>query len=114
MNKIPLVTIITPTYNRAGFLAQTAESILSQDYSNIEYIIVDDGSTDNTKKIVFQIKNKYKKRKIVYIKQKNAGETAAVNKGLSLAKGEIIAIINSDDPLLPGSVDEIVEYLKLK
>lgn len=109
---VPLVTIVTPTYNRARLLEITAESILSQDYPNIEYIIIDDGSKDATKEVVTKLKNKYTKRKIIYIQQKNTGETAAVNKGFSLATGEYIAVVSSDDPLLPGCVDELVEYLE--
>ncbi len=108
---MPLVTIITPTYNRASLLEETMESILSQKYPKLEYIIVDDGSIDNTREVVAKFQKKYKKT-IRYIKQKNNGETSAVNKGFSLAKGKYIAVINSDDPLLPGSISEIIEYLE--
>ncbi len=108
----PLVTIITPTYNRSSLLSKTIDSILNQNYKNIEYIVIDDGSTDDTERIVrnFQKINREGK-KLVYVKQKNMGETKAVNKGFSLARGEIIAVINSDDPLLPGCVSLIIEYL---
>ena len=105
-----LVSIITPTYNRASFIEETINSILNQDYKNIEYIIIDDGSTDNTQEIL----NKYKDKVIIY-SQKNRGEAAAVNKGFSLAKGEIIGVINSDDPIYRDAVSKIIEYfLKFK
>ena len=112
MNTSPLVTIITPTYNRGDLLAETMDSVLSQDYSPIEYIVIDDGSTDNTKEIVkkFQ-KIKIPGKKIIYVQQKNLGETASVNRGLKLAKGKFIGIINSDDPLLPHAVKIMTKYL---
>jgi glycosyltransferase involved in cell wall biosynthesis len=105
----PLVTIITPTYNRADYLNETIKSILNQSYKNIEYIVVDDGSTDNTRDLV-----KNNKKKITYIYQKNSGETAAVNTGLSRAKGDIVTIVNSDDPLLPGAIAEAVAFFEKK
>lgn len=113
IKKFPLVTIITPTFNRADLLGETMESVLSQDYPNVEYIVIDDGSDDNTDNVVKEFKKKkYPGKKLVYIKQKNIGETKAVNRGLSLAKGKYIAIVNSDDPLVPGSISEIVECLE--
>jgi glycosyltransferase involved in cell wall biosynthesis len=102
-SKKPLVTIITPTFNRAGYLEETIKSVLSQEYKNFEYIVLDDGSTDNTREIL----QKYKS-KIIWKAHKNIGEVPTVNKGLSLAKGKIIAIVNSDDPLLPGAINTFV------
>lgn len=106
MKKYSLVTIITPTYNRAQFLEETIVSILNQDYPNIEYIVLDDGSTDNTKSVI----NKFKD-KIIWKSHKNIGEVRTVNKGFSLAHGEIIGVVNSDDPLLPGAIREIVKFM---
>lgn len=105
--KLPLVTIITPAYNRAVFLGETIESVLSQDYSNIEYIVLDDGSTDNTR----QVMEKYFDR-IHCESHANMGETRTVNKGFSMAKGEIVCVVNSDDPLLPGAVRTAVMALQ--
>ncbi len=112
MSNLKLVSIITPTYNRADLIGETMDSILSQDYPNLEYIIIDDGSRDETEKVVNKYKKKFSKRKIVYLKQKNTGETRAVNKGFSLAHGDIIAVINSDDPLLPKAINTIAMYMQ--
>lgn len=88
----PLISVIIPTYNRANFLHEAIESINNQNYSNLEIIIVDDGSTDNTKKIVKNLGSNLK-----YIYQKNKGPAAARNTGLKVAKGEIIGFLDSDD-----------------
>jgi glycosyltransferase involved in cell wall biosynthesis len=100
---LPLVTIITPTYNRANYLPETIESVLSQDYSNIEYIVLDDGSKDNTLEVLRQ----YDSRVIIETHE-NIGETKTVNRGLRKSKGEFICVVNSDDPLLPGAIKTIV------
>lgn len=105
--RYPLVTVITPTYNRASLLEETILSVLKQNYPNVEYIILDDGSTDNTQNII----EKFKK-KIVWISHKNIGEVRTVNKGFSLAHGEIITVVNSDDPLLPNAISEIVKFME--
>jgi len=102
----PLVTIITPTYNRALFLDETIQSVLDQDYKNIEYLVIDDGSKDNTAEAI-----KKHIGKIKYIRHNNIGETMTVNKGFSLAKGEFVCVVNSDDPLLPGAVSAGVKAL---
>ncbi len=104
--KYPLVTIITPTYNRASFLEETIQSVLKQDYPNIEYIVLDDGSTDRTTGVVKKFGDK-----LIYEHHKNIGEVRTVNKGFMLAKGEIIGVVNSDDPLLPGAISEIVKFM---
>lgn len=104
--KYPLVTVITPAYNRAEFLNETIKSVLNQDYPNIEYIVLDDGSTDYTA----QLLKKYRTR-IKIISHKNIGEVKTVNKGVSISHGEIIGIVNSDDPLLPGAIKEIVKFM---
>jgi len=98
MGKMPLVTIITPTYNRAGFLVETIESVLRQDYANIEYLVLDDGSNDDTKEVV----SRYSEC-LNYVYHENIGETETVNKGFGLAGGEVICVVNSDDPLYSES-----------
>lgn len=105
--KYPLVTVITPTYNRARFLEKTIKSVVEQDYPNIEYIVLDDGSTDGTSSVIKKFQDK-----IVWKSHKNIGEVRTVNKGLKLAQGEVIGVVNSDDPLLPGAISEFVRYLK--
>jgi glycosyltransferase involved in cell wall biosynthesis len=101
------VTIITPSYNRAGYLAETIDSVLGQGYPNLEYIVLDDGSTDDTLAVV----GKYKDR-LTFAAHANMGEARTVNKGLAMARGEIIGIVNSDDPILPGLVWRAVEAFR--
>jgi glycosyltransferase involved in cell wall biosynthesis len=101
---LPLVSIITPTYNRAGYLAETLDSILSQDYPRIECIVLDDGSTDDTPDVLARYGSRIHRET-----HSNMGETRTVNRGFSLAHGDIVAVVNSDDPLLPGAVRAAVE-----
>ena len=105
-NNLPLVTVITPVYNRADLVEETINSVLSQDYPNIEYIILDDGSTDNSWEAI----QKYKDRAVLG-RHENMGETRTVNKGFSMAKGEIIGVLSSDDLLMPGAVSKIAGCL---
>jgi len=104
--KNPLVSIITPTYNRADFLVETIESVLSQNYSNFEYIVLDDGSKDKTIDILKRYENRIK-----WFSHSNMGETLTVNKGFSISNGEIIIVVNSDDPLLPNAISTGVSFL---
>lgn len=99
------ISIITPTYNRADLLPETIESVLNQTYKNIEYIIVDDGSTDNTEEIVKKYLND---SRVKYYKHENVGESKTVNKGYRLSNGELTIVINSDDPLLENDFFEKV------
>jgi len=89
----PKVSIILPTYNRCHFLLQAIESVLNQTFKDFELIIINDGSTDETKEFLKTIKD----RRVVIINQKNAGLTKSLNKGLKIAKGEFIARIDDDD-----------------
>lgn len=91
----PLVSIIIPAYNYALYLPECVESVLKQTYSNWECIIIDDGSTDNTKQVAEKLCNTDKR--IYYFLQKNSGPTVARNFGLSKAKGEFIQFIDADD-----------------
>jgi glycosyltransferase involved in cell wall biosynthesis len=105
-SNLPLVTVITPAYNRASFIDETILSVLNQDYPNLEYIVLDDGSTDNTLEVI----KKYQDR-IRWDAHENMGETRTVNKGFPMANGEIIGVVNSDDPLLPGAISRIVDVM---
>lgn len=97
-----MVSIIIPTYNRAALLKEAVQSCLDQTYSVIEIIIVDDGSTDGTEMMVSQaLHTVWKGRNIKYLKQANAGASAARNLGLQLAKGDYIQFLDSDDLLYP-------------
>jgi glycosyltransferase involved in cell wall biosynthesis len=106
MMQQPLVSIITPAYNRANLLVETIESVLAQDYPNLEYIVLDDGSTDGTVEVL----KRYDGR-LHWESHPNMGETRTVNKGFELARGEIVGVVNSDDPLLPGAVSKLVTAL---
>ena len=104
----PKVTIITPTYNRADLITETIDSILAQDFKDFEYFILDDGSTDNTKKIVEPyLVNK----RIKYLRQENKGEPETVNWGWNLANGEYFTQVNSDDPVMPNFLSEMVKAM---
>jgi GT2 family glycosyltransferase len=102
------ISVIMPAYNRASFIGETIESILGQTYQDWELIIVDDGSTDNTQEVV----SRYPDPRIRCVRQANAGETAARNAGLSLAKGEYIACIDSDDLMLPHNLEVLLKTLE--
>lgn len=106
MNSLPKVTVVTPAYNQGIFLRDTIESVLSQDYPNIELIVLNDGSTDNTEEICREYDGK-----IRWETQKNMGQTPTINKGWRMSDGEIVTWLNSDDTYLPGAVKEGVDYL---
>lgn len=101
--KQPLVSVILPTYNRAFLLPRSINSVLNQTYKNLELIVVDDNSTDNTKEIVKGLKDK----RIKYVQHKNnKGAAAARNTGINLSKGEYIAFQDSDDEWLPEKLEK--------
>lgn len=151
----PLVTVITPTYNCAPFIVETIESVIKNGYENIEYIILDDGSTDGTSVILKEYENIIGMHNtevvsqaasdaietfdkpmsldeilmlgisVVFatlsatdifdftvIKHANVGEQATVNKGLQMVSGEYFMIVNADDPLLPGAISKLVDFME--
>lgn len=108
-NEHPLVSIITPSFEHAHYIAETIESVRSQDYPNIEHIVVDGGSTDGTVEIL-----KNYGAAIRWISEPDNGQAHAVNKGLAMAKGEIIGWLNSDDTYLPGAISHAVNALRKK
>lgn len=101
--EFPKISIITITFNSEKTIETTIESVLSQNYENFEYIIVDGLSTDSTLDIVFKYKDKISK----IISEKDRGISDAFNKGVRNAEGEIIGIVNSDDILMPGALKTI-------
>ncbi len=102
----PLVSIVTPSYNQAEFLAETINSVLNQTYPRIEYIIVDGGSTDGSVEII----NKFQDRIAWWVSEKDQGQTDAINKGFHHATGEIFAWLNSDDRYHSKAISEAVQY----
>src|SRR5207253_836839 len=102
--KQPLVSIITPSYNQGRFIRATIESVLGQDYPNIEYIIMDGGSKDETASIAREYS-----RRLTFISERDRGQSDAINKGFRMARGEIVSWLNSDDIILPGAVRSAVE-----
>ena len=103
---LPLVTIVTPAYNQAEFLSETIDSALAQDYPHVEYIVIDDGSTDHTSEILKQYDGR-----IHWESQANIGQAATLNRGWEMGAGEIIGYLSSDDLLKSNAVSESVNSL---
>jgi len=102
-----LVSVIIPTFNRGYILGETIASVLSQTYRQLEIIVVDDGSTDNTAALVAGFGDK-----IRYVRQPNSGVTAARNLGFTLSRGEFVALLDSDDTWLSWKVDAQIAILR--
>jgi glycosyltransferase involved in cell wall biosynthesis len=101
----PLVSIITPSYNQSQYIEETILSIQKQTYKNIEHIVIDGGSTDGT----LEILKKYSPA-LKWISEPDHGQTNAINKGMKISQGEIVAYLNSDDLYFPDTVQTIVNY----
>ncbi|HYV03201.1 MAG TPA: glycosyltransferase family 2 protein [Blastocatellia bacterium] len=105
MLKPPRISIITPTLNQAGFIDQTISSVLGQGYPDLEFIIIDGGSTDGTVDLI----RKHERHLAYWVSEKDAGQSNAINKGLKRATGDIIAYINSDDYYLDGAFKRVAD-----
>ena len=108
MTQAPLVSIITPSFNQAKFLRRTMDSVLSQDYPNLEYIVIDGGSDDGSLEII----QEYADRLAYWESIPDKGQTDAINKGFNRASGKYVAWLNSDDIYRPGAISEAVAYLE--
>jgi glycosyltransferase involved in cell wall biosynthesis len=104
----PKVSIVTPSYQQAAFLEQTLRSVLEQDYPDIEYMVIDGGSTDGSLEII----QRYADRLAYWVSERDSGQAEAINKGFQRTTGDIVAWVNSDDYYLPGAVRRAVEVLE--
>ena len=105
IKKYPRITIVTPSFNQDEYLRETIESILNQNYPNLEYIVIDGGSTDKSVEII----REYKERIYYWVSEKDKGQSDAINKGFKIATGDLLNWINSDDVLFPGALKRIAE-----
>ena len=104
----PLVSIVVPTYNRAGFVETAIMSVLEQDYSALELIVVDDGSSDETPAVLERIAEHADPQRFRWLRHENAGQAESINRGFEQAGGELLGYLSSDDYLLPGAIARLV------
>jgi len=101
----PRLTIVTPSFNQSEFIEETIVSVLDQDYPDLEYIIVDGGSTDRSVELI----EKYERWLTYWVSEPDRGQAHAINKGFERATGQIAAYINSDDAYLPGAFATVAQ-----
>jgi len=104
--ELPLVSIVTPTFNQAEYIVETIESVLAQTYPNIEYIVLDDGSTDNTQEVLSRFNGR-----IRHEQHSNVGQAETLNRGWAMSSGSLLGYLSSDDLLKPHAVTNLVQTL---
>ena len=107
---MPFITIFTPTYNRRQLIDNLYHSLLAQTDKNFEWLIIDDGSTDDTEKYFSELTSKPQPFPIRYLKQVNGGKHSAINRGVLIAKGELFFIVDSDDYLTENAIEKINQW----
>lgn len=105
MSNVPKMSIVTPSYNQGQYLEATILSVLNQNYPNLEYIVIDGGSADNSVEII----KKYEQHLTYWVSEKDNGQSNAINKGFERATGEIYGWLNSDDRLEPGALEIVAQ-----
>jgi len=105
---LPRITVITPSFQQGEFIRDTIESVLSQGYENLEYIIIDGGSIDDSVEII----REYEDSLSYWVSEKDSGQSEALNKGLKKATGDIITWLNSDDKLTPGALAQVASEFR--
>ena len=109
MKQYPKISVITPTFNQGHFIETTILSVIHQQYPNLEFIIFDGGSTDNTVAVI----KKYEKSIHYWVSQKDDGQADAINQGFKKATGDIIFWLNSDDSFLPGTLQLVANSMDI-
>ena len=107
----PSVSIVIPTYNRARWLRGAIDSVLDQDYPDLEVVVVDDGSSDDTPALLERYAKRHDERRFRFLRQDNAGQATALNRGNAAARGELIGYLSDDDALKPGALARLAGAL---
>jgi glycosyltransferase involved in cell wall biosynthesis len=102
----PRISVVTPSYNQSRFLDETLRSVLQQGYSNLEFIVIDGGSTDESVEII----KRYESHLHYWVSERDGGQSQAINKGFARCTGEIMTWLNSDDCLCPGALERVAAY----
>jgi glycosyltransferase involved in cell wall biosynthesis len=112
MNNTSSISIITPSYNQAGFIGEALASVRLQGYENYEHLVIDGMSTDGTVDMLRNLATNGTKEKVFWLSEQDSGQSEALNKGFRRAKGEIVGWLNSDDRYLSGCFEHVVQAFK--
>ena len=111
MNKTyPKISVITPSYNQGIYIEETIQSVLNQNYPNLEYIIIDGGSSDSTVEVI----KKYESKIDFWVSEKDKGQADAINRGFAKATGDILCWLNSDDYFFPDTLKYVASQLNIE